>query len=62
MATGLRQEDVARKLEVDQTTVSAWESGKNKPLTKYRKKLARLYGCTVQELMEEQDGRVEDRP
>lgn len=48
---GLRQEDVARALEVDQTAVSYWESGKTKPLNKHKKRLARLYGCSVDELM-----------
>ena len=47
---GLRQEDVARLLEVDQTTVSYWESGKTRPLKKHRKRLEKLYGCPVDEL------------
>ena len=47
---GLRQEDVAKKLDVDQSTVSFWESGRYKPSRKYHKKLAKLYGCTVEEL------------
>lgn len=52
VAAGLRQEDVAKKLNVDQTAVSNWERGKNRPCTKYRKKLAKLYGCTVEQLLE----------
>lgn len=52
---GLRQVDVGKRLGVDQTTVCKWESGLSKPLKKYRKKLARLYGCTVDDLL-----RVED--
>ena len=51
LKTGLRQEDVARVLEVDQTAVSYWENGKTKPLNKHKKRLARLYGCSVDELM-----------
>lgn len=47
---GLRQADVAKKLDVDQTAVSNWELGKSKPLRKYHKKLAKLFGCTVEEL------------
>lgn len=48
---GLRQADVAKKLDVDQTAVSNWELGKTKPLRKYHKKLAKLFGCTVEELL-----------
>lgn len=47
---GLRQADVAKKLDIDQTAVSNWELGKSKPLRKYHKKLAKLFGCTVEEL------------
>lgn len=52
---GLRQADVGKKLCVDQTTVCKWESGLSKPLKKYRKKLARLYGCTVDDLFKESE-------
>ena len=50
VAANLRQEDVARELEVDQSTVSKWELQGNVPLLKYKKKLAALYGCTAEEL------------
>lgn len=52
LAAGLRQEDVAKKLDVTQSAVSRWESGAANPLMKYRKRLARLYGCKVDELLE----------
>ena len=52
---GLRQADVAKKLDVDQTAVSNWELGKTKPLRKYHKKLAKLFGCTVEELLAESE-------
>lgn len=55
LAAGLRQVDVAKKLDVDQAAVSYWESGKWKPARKYRKKLAKLYGTTVNELFEESE-------
>lgn len=48
--TGLTQKNVAKIVEVDQTTVSLWESGK-RPLLKHRVRLAKLYGCTVDELL-----------
>lgn len=47
---GLRQEDLAKKLAVDQTAVSNWELGKAKPLKKYHKKLARILKCSVDDL------------
>lgn len=52
---GLRQADVAKKLDVDQTAVSNWELGKSKPLRKYHKKLAKLFSCTVEELLAESE-------
>lgn len=54
LKAGLTQENVAKIVEVDQTAVSLWENGK-KPLLKYRVKLAKLYGCTVDELLADQD-------
>ena len=48
---GLRQVDVAKKMNVDQAAVSKWESGETRPSRKYHKKLARLYGVTVDELL-----------
>ena len=50
VATGLRQEDVARRLEVDQSTICHWEYGRNEPLRKYKKRLARLYRCTLEDI------------
>lgn len=52
VAAKLRQDDVARELEVDQSTVSKWELQGKVPLLKYQKKLAALYGCSVEELRE----------
>lgn len=49
---GLRQEDVAKKIDVSIIAVSNWELGKNGIARKYKKKLVRLYGCTPQELDE----------
>ena len=51
LAAGLRQIDVAKKMNVDQGAVSKWESKETKPSRKYHKKLAKLYGVTVDELI-----------
>lgn len=49
---GLRQIDVAKKLDVDQAAVSKWESGETRPSRKYHKKLSKLYGCSVEEIQD----------
>ena len=46
----LRQENVAKKLNVNQAAVSHWEHGVNPPSRKYHKALAKMYGCTLEEL------------
>lgn len=51
---GLLQVDVAERLEVDQTAVSKWETGKSKPVKKYLKKLAVLYDCSADDLLREE--------
>lgn len=53
IAAKLTQEDVAKALEVDQGSVSKWEKG-SKPLPKYQRRLAELYGCeSVEDLFKE---------
>lgn len=54
MAVGLTQVQLAKKMNVDQSAVSYWESGKTKPARKYHKKLAKTLGCTVDELLKEE--------
>lgn len=49
--SGLTQKNVGLLLEVDQAAISNWENGKNAPSRKYHKKLAKLYGVTVDELL-----------
>ena len=51
VAAGFTQVDVAKKLQVNQAAVSKWETGETKPCRKYHKKLSKLYGCTVDELV-----------
>lgn len=58
-AAGLRQIDVAKKLNVDQAAVSNWERGTSKVAKKNQKKLARLYRCKISDLITD-DREVED--
>lgn len=48
----LSQDEVGEKLEVCQSAVARWENGTANPLPKYQRKLAALYGCTIEELFE----------
>lgn len=49
--TGLTQEQVAKDLSVTQGAVSQWERGETFPQTKFLVALAKLYGCTVDEIL-----------
>ncbi len=49
----LTQAQLAKKMNVDQSCVSLWESRKTRPAKKLHKKLARVLGCTINELFEE---------
>lgn len=46
----MSQAELAEKVEVTQSAVSRWEHGESVPLLKYQKKLAILFGCSVDEL------------
>jgi len=48
---GIRQEDVARELKVDRSTVAKWETNKAFPRSAILPQLARLYKCTIDELL-----------
>ena len=48
---GLKQADLARKLNVGQSAVSMWETGLAMPRTDKLPELAEILGCTVDELL-----------
>lgn len=48
---GLTQKEVAELLEITDAAVNQWETGKTMPSTKRLAELAKLYGCTVDELL-----------
>lgn len=52
---GLSQADVAKELNVDQSAVHLWETGKAKPATKRLIPLASLLKCTVEDLLSSDD-------
>ena len=51
----LTQVDVAKRLNVGQGTVSLWEAGITFPRADNLMKLAKLYGCTVDEILQTED-------
>lgn len=48
---GLSQAQVAKELGVDQSAVCRWETGKNMPRSALLVLMAKLYNCTVDELL-----------
>jgi len=48
---GIKQREVAKELRIDRSTVTKWERGISKPRADALIKLARLFGCTVDELL-----------
>lgn len=49
--SGLTQRELAVELNIDQSTVSLWEVGKTQPRAKLLPQLAKIFGCTVDELL-----------
>ena len=50
---GLTQKEVAERLKLNSvSTVSMWETGERMPRTDKLVPLAKLFGCTVDELLE----------
>lgn len=50
-AAGYSQTDVAKLLNIHQSAVSLWETGKHFPRTAFLAKLSGLYGCTIDDLL-----------
>lgn len=51
LARQLTQEDVARAVGVSRVAVLKWERGDNPPKMKYAIKLAKLFGCRVEDII-----------
>lgn len=56
----MTQQDVALVLGVNQVTYGNYELGKRQPKPDMLKKMARFFGCTVDELLETNED--DDRP
>jgi transcriptional regulator with XRE-family HTH domain len=48
---GLKQVGVAKHLDVSQSTVSQWETRETHPRADLLPKIAKLYNCTVDDLL-----------
>ena len=48
---GFSQQKLADKLGVSRSTVAMWESGKSRPRAELLPKLAKLFGCSIEELL-----------
>ena len=53
--SGLSQAAVAKEMNVSDAAVSMWETGKTRPRAGLLLKLAKLYNCTVDELLKEDE-------
>lgn len=52
---GLSQEELAARLQIRQTTVSMWETGRTLPRAGILIQLAKLFNCTVDDLLRKED-------
>lgn len=53
--TALTQSEVAERIGVSQNTVCTWEIGTRRVPVEFLPKLARLYGCTIEELFDPEE-------
>ncbi len=52
---GLTQAEVANRITIERSTVAKWETGETLPRAERLLQLARLYDCTVDELLTEEE-------
>ena len=59
MKAGLRQETAAAALDVDRSTIAKWETGIAKPRADKLIAIAKLYNCSIGDLLDEdQNGKA----
>ena len=56
LAANLTLDAVAERLGVSRMAVWSWETGRFYPRVEMLKKIAALYGCTANDLLEDGDG------
>ena len=54
MNANLTQKEVADCLGINQATVHLWETGETRPRAALLPKIAKLYNCTIDELLKEE--------
>ena len=54
-ANKMTQTDVAKALGITQTAYGNYELGKRNPKPEMLRKMSRIFGCTIDELIEEAD-------
>lgn len=59
--SGLTQENIAEAVGVGQSAISMWETGKSKPRADMLIKLAAILGCTVDELLHDENKETAER-
>lgn len=50
---GMTQKELAEKLRVSQQAVTKWETGENRPRAEKLPEIARLLGCSVDDLFKD---------
>lgn len=53
LEAGHTQEYVAKELAVDRSTIAKWEAGESMPRADKLPRLAKLFGCTIDDLFTE---------
>ncbi len=59
LSAGLTQEEVAKLLGISRTTVTMWETSDVRPKADMLLDIAKIYGCTIEELLRKEDGENE---
>ena len=49
--SGMSQQELAQALGVDQSAVCLWETGKTKPRAKLLPTIAKILGCSIDDLL-----------
>ena len=58
---GFTMKEVGKKLNVAENTISQWERGKRKPSFQMLVKLAKLYGCSVADFVDEAEAGKDEK-